>query len=74
MALTATGASAALREPDGSASQLWSVEACDGDWSVTSRSTGLALDVYCRSTREGGLAWLYEPNGTGAQAWTLEAP
>ena len=74
MALTATGASAALREPDGSASQLWRVEACDGGWSVTSRSTGLALDVYCRSTREGGLVWLYEPNGTDAQAWALEAP
>ena len=73
MALTATGASAALREPDGSASQLWRVEACDGGWSVTSRSTGLALDVYCRSTREGGLVWLYEPNGTDAQAWALEA-
>ena len=74
MALTAAGASAALREPDGSASQLWRVEACDGGWSVTSRSTGLALDVYCRSTREGGLVWLYEPNGTDAQAWALEAP
>ena len=74
MALTATGASAALREPDGSASQLWRVEACGGGWSVTSRSTGLALDVYCRSTREGGLVWLYEPNGTDAQAWALEAP
>lgn len=73
MALTAAGASAALREPDGSASQLWRVEACDGGWSVTSRSTGLALDVYCRSTREGGLVWLYEPNGTDAQAWALEA-
>ena len=56
MALTATGASAALRELDGSASQLWSVEACDGGWPVTSRSSGLALDVHCRSTREGSLA------------------
>ena len=74
MALTASGSAAELAEPDGSASQLWRVEACEGGWSVTSRASGLALDVYCRSAVEGNLVWLYEPNGTAAQAWKLSAP
>lgn len=73
MALTASGSAAALAEPDGSASQLWRVDACGDGWSVTSLSTGLALDVYCRSAREGNLVWLYEPNGTDAQSWALAA-
>ncbi|MGO5294299.1 RICIN domain-containing protein [Collinsella sp. LCP21S3_A3] len=74
MALTASGSAAVLAEPDGSASQLWRVEACEGGWSVASLASGLALDVYCRSTVEGNLVWLYEPNGTAAQAWELSAP
>ena len=74
MALTASGSAAVLAEPDGSASQLWRVEACEGGWSVTSLASGLALDVYCRSAVEGNLVWLYEPNGTAAQAWELSAP
>ena len=74
MTLAASGESVALAAPDGSPSQLWRVEACGGGWSVTSRSTGLALDVYCGSAREGNRVWLYEPNGTAAQSWALRAP
>ena len=74
MALAAAGESVALAAPDGSPSQLWRVEACGGGWSVTSRSTGLALDVYCGSAREGNRVWLYEPNGTAAQSWALHTP
>ena len=74
MALAAAGESVALAAPDGSPSQLWRVEACGGGWSVTSRSTGLALDVYCGSAREGNRVWLYEPNGTAAQSWALRTP
>ena len=73
-ALAASGESVALAAPDGSPSQLWRVEACGGGWLVTSRSTGLALDVYCGSAREGNRVWLYEPNGTAAQPWALRAP
>lgn len=74
LALTASGGSAALAEPDGSASQLWRVEACGGGWSVTSAASGMALDCKWCDTSEGAEVWLYPVNGSAAQSWTLAAP
>lgn len=73
LALTASGGSAALAEPDGSASQLWRVEACGG-WSVTSAASGMALDCKWCDTSEGAEVWLYPANGSAAQTWALSAP
>ena len=74
LALTASGGSAALAEPDGSASQLWRVEACGGGWSVTSAASGMALDCKWCDTSEGAEVWLYPANGSAAQTWALSAP
>ena len=74
MALTASGGSAALAEPDGSASQLWRVEARDGGWSVTSAASGMALDCKWCDTSEGAEVWLYPANGSAAQTWALTTP
>ena len=74
LALTASGGSAALAEPDGSASQLWRVEACGGGWSVTSAASGMALDCKWCDTSEGAEVWLYPANGSAAQTWALAAP
>lgn len=71
LALTASGGSAALAEPDGSASQLWRVEACGGGWSVTSAASGMALDCKWCDTSEGAEVWLYPANGSAAQTWAL---
>lgn len=73
LALTASGGSAALAEPDGSASQLWRVEARGGGWSVTSAASGMALDCKWCDTSEGAEAWLYPANGSAAQSWALAA-
>lgn len=74
LALTASGGSAALAEPDGSASQLWRVEARGGGWSVTSAASGMALDCKWCDTSEGAEVWLYPANGSAAQTWALSAP
>ena len=71
LALTASGGSAALAEPGGSASQLWRVEACGGGWSVTSAASGMALDCKWCDTSEGAEVWLYPANGSAAQTWAL---
>lgn len=73
LALTASGGSAALAEPDGSASQLWRVEARGGGWSITSAASGMALDCKWCDTSEGAEVWLYPANGTAAQSWALAA-
>ena len=74
LALTASGGSAALAEPDGSASQLWRVEARGGGWSITSAASGMALDCKWCDTSEGAEVWLYPANGSAAQSWALAAP
>ena len=74
LALTASGGSAALAEPDGSASQLWRVEARGGGWSITSAESGMALDCKWCDTSEGAEVWLYPANGSAAQSWALAAP
>ena len=74
LALTAYGGSAALAEPDGSASQLWRVEARGGGWSITSAASGMALDCKWCDTSEGAEVWLYPANGSAAQSWALAAP
>lgn len=74
LALTASGSSAALAEPDGSASQLWRVEARGGGWSITSAASGMALDCKWCDTSEGAEVWLYPANGSAAQSWALAAP
>lgn len=66
--LTESGDRAVLSGPDGSASQLWRVSACEGGYAIVSAS-GMALDDYAQSTAEGNRVWLYSPNGTAAQAW-----
>ena len=66
--LTESGDRAVLAGPDGSASQLWRVSACEGGYAIVSAS-GMALDDYAQSTAEGNRVWLYSPNGTAAQAW-----
>lgn len=71
LALTAYAGSAALAEPDGSASQLWRVDARDGGWSVTSAASGMALDCKWCDTSEGAEVWLYPANGSAAQTWAL---
>lgn len=68
MLLTESGDQAVLAAPDGSASQLWRVSACEGSYAIVSAS-GMALDDYAQSTAEGNWVWLYSPNGTAAQAW-----
>ena len=68
LALTASGSSAALAEPDGSASQLWRVEARGGGWSITSAASGMALDCKWCDTSEGAEVWLYPANGSAAQS------
>ena len=68
--LTESGDRAVLAGPDGSASQLWRVSACEGGYAIVS-SSGMALDDYAQSTAEGNRVWLYAPNGTAAQAWLL---
>ena len=73
LALTAYAGSAALAEPDGSASQLWRVDARGGGWSVTSAASGMALDCKWCDTSEGAEVWLYPANGSAAQSWTLAA-
>lgn len=73
LALTASGGSAALAEPDGSASQLWRVEARGGGWSITSAASGMALDCKWCDTSEGAEVWLYPANGSAAQSWALAA-
>ena len=73
LALTASGGSAALAEPDGSASQLWRVEARGGGWSITSAASGIALDCKWCDTSEGAEVWLYPANGSAAQSWALAA-
>lgn len=73
LALTASGGSAALAEPDGSASQLWRVEARGGGWSITSAASGMALDCKWCGTSEGAEVWLYPANGSAAQSWALAA-
>lgn len=42
--LTADGRAAALRDADGSESQLWSLRAAEGGYVVWSASTGIVLD------------------------------
>ena len=74
LALTASGGSAALAEPDGSGSQLWRVEACGGGWTVTSAASGMALDCKWCDTSEGAEVWLYPANESAAQTWALSAP
>ena len=71
--LTESGDRAVLAGPDGSASQLWRVSACEGGYAIVS-SSGMALDDYAQSTAEGNRVWLYAPNGTAAQAWLLADP
>ena len=71
--LTESGDRAVLAGPDGSASQLWRVSACEGGYAIVSAS-GMALDDYAQSTAEGNRVWLYSPNGTAAQAWLLADP
>ena len=71
--LTESGDRAVLAGPDGSASQLWRVSACEGGYSIVSAS-GMALDDYAQSTAEGNRVWLYAPNGTAAQRWLLADP
>ena len=73
LSLTASGGSAALAEPDGSASQLWRVEARGGGWSITSAASGMALDCKWCDTSEGAEVWLYPANGSAAQTWALAA-
>ena len=73
LALTASGGSAALAEPDGSASQLWRVEARGGGWSITSAASGMALDCKWCDTSEGAEVWLCPANGSAAQSWALAA-
>ena len=68
--LTESGDRAVLAGPDGSASQLWRVSACEGGYAIVSAS-GMALDDYAQSTAEGNRVWLYAPNGTAAQRWLL---
>ena len=71
LALTESGRSAALAEPDGSASQLWQVSP-DGSGGYRFRSSGgLALDVVNGAASDGGGVWLYEPNASPAQSWDL---
>ena len=73
-ALTAVGRAAALRDVDGTDSQLWSLTEADGGYVVGSRSTGMVLDSRRAGTSEGNEVRLEWANGTGAQVWTLAEP
>ena len=73
-ALTAVGRAAALRDADGTDSQLWSLTEADGGYVVGSRSTGMLLDSRRAGTSEGNEVRLEWANGTGAQVWTLAEP
>ena len=66
-ALTAVGRAAALRDVDGTDSQLWSLTEADGGYVVGSRSTGMVLDSRRAGTSEGNEVRLEWANGTGAQ-------
>lgn len=70
-ALTAVGRAAALRNADGTDSQLWSLTETDGGYVVGSRSTGMVLDSRRAGTSEGNEVRLEWANGTGAQVWIL---
>ena len=73
-ALTAVGRAAALRDADGTDSQLWSLTETDSGYVVGSRSTGMVLDSRRAGTSEGNEVRLEWANGTGAQVWTLAEP
>ena len=73
-ALTAVGRAAALRNADGTDSQLWSLTETDGGYVVGSRSTGMVLDSRRAGTSEGNEVRLEWANGTGAQVWNLAEP
>lgn len=62
---------AALRNADGTDSQLWSLTETDGGYVVGSRSTGMVLDSRRAGTSEGNEVRLEWANGTGAQVWIL---
>ena len=70
-ALTAVGRAAALRNADGTDSQLWSLTETDSGYVVGSRSTGMVLDSRRAGTSEGNEVRLEWANGTGAQVWIL---
>ena len=70
-ALTAVGRAAALRNADGTDSQLWSLTETDGGYVVGSRSTGMVLDSRRAGTSEGNEVRLEWANGTDAQVWIL---
>ena len=72
-ALTAVGRAAALRDVDGTDSQLWSLTEADGGYVVGSRSTGMVLDSRRAGTSEGNEVRLEWANGTGAQVWMFLA-
>ena len=72
-ALTAVGRAAALRDADGTDSQLWSLTEADGGYVVGSRSTGMLLDSRRAGTSEGNEVRLEWANGTGAQVWMFLA-
>lgn len=72
-ALTAVGRAAALRDVDGTDSQLWSLTEADGGYVVGSRSTGMLLDSRRAGTSEGNEVRLEWANGTGAQVWMFLA-
>ena len=73
-ALTAVGRAAALRNADGTDSQLWSLTETDSGYVVGSRSTGMVLDSRRAGTSEGNEVRLEWANGTGAQVWNLAEP
>ena len=73
-ALTAVGRAAALRNADGTDSQLWSLTETDSGYVVGSRSTGMVLDSRRAGTSEGNEVRLEWANGTGAQVWNLAKP
>ena len=72
-ALTAVGRAAALRNVDGTDSQLWSLTEADGGYVVGSRSTGMVLDSRRAGTSEGNEVRLEWANGTGARVWMFLA-